>query len=337
MSSKPVVVVAVQPGHRDSVYTSETQAKFARVAEVVNLGVDRPFTAEDLAAALPAANGLFTCWGTPRVTAEMARRAPNLKVIAHSAGTLRSVIEPAVLDLGIQVTSQALQIGRAVAEFTVGQILSGLRLVWLQDRLLQTSRDWHKGRPDPDLCWELAGRTVGVVSLSRIGRLVASKLTALEAKVIAYDPYADAEAFAACGAEPVDLPTLFERATVVTVHAPVTDQTRHLIGRDLLAKLPDGALIVNTARGVILDEAALTDELVGGRLRAALDVTDPEPPACDSRLYGLPNVTLTPHQAGVSVEARRRQGLAATDDILAVLAGERLPQAVRPEQWDILA
>ena len=129
-------------------------------------------------------------------------------------------MEKEILALPIQVTSQAGAIAMPVAEFTVGQILAGLRLTWQQDRLLQASRNWHASCPPADLCWELAGRTVGIISLSRVGQLVARKLAALEARVIAYDPYAPAAVFTACGAEKVSLEDLFDRSTVVTMHAP---------------------------------------------------------------------------------------------------------------------
>ena len=118
---------------------------------------------------------------------------------------------------------------------------------------------------------------------------------------------------------------------------PVTDETRKMVGADLLSRLADGSLIVNTARGVLFDQQTLEAELVSGRLRAALDVTDPEPAPKDCRLYGLQNVLLTPHQAGHSVQARRRQGLGAIEDVKQVLAGQRLAHAVTSRQWDILA
>jgi len=216
-------------------------------------------------------------------------------------------------------------------------ILTGMRLVWRSDRLVQVSRDWKSCAPPDELAWELAGRTVGVISLSRVGVLVARKLAALEANVIAYDPYAPDSTFAACRARKVTLEHLFEQATVVTVHAPVTNETKKMIGKDLLRRLPDGGLIVNTARGAIIDEQALAAELVCGRLRAALDVTDPEPPDKDSPLYGLPNVLITPHQAGQSLESLRRQGLVAVEDLRIALAGQKLAHAVTLRQWDILA
>lgn len=335
--TKPKVVAAVQPENRLCVFTPEVEAELAQFAEVVNLGREGKFTAEQMAAALVDAHGLITCWGTPKVTAQMVRQARGLKVIAHAAGSLRPIIEREVLDMGIQVTSQAGAIARAVAEYTIGMILTGMRLVWRQDRLLQCSRDWKASAVPVDQCWELAGRTVGVISLSRVGWLVARKLTALEAKVVAFDPYADDESFRSCGARKVSLEALFQRSSVVTMHAPVTDSTRSMVGASLLGLLPDGALIVNTARAVLFDGHALENELVSGRLRAAIDVTEPEPLPADSGLYGLQNVLVTPHQAGLSVEAQRRQGLEAVEDIRKIFSGQALVHAVRPGQWDILA
>lgn len=336
-SARPRVVAAVQPDSRQRVFTPEAEEQLAAFAEVVNLGQNGRFGEEQLAAALADAAGVITCWGTPKITGSMARQARCLKVIAHAAGSLRPVVDREVLELGIQVTSQAGAIARAVAEYTIGMILTGLRLTWQADRRLQASRDWKSSVPPGDLCWEVAGRTVGVVSLSRVGWLVARKLSALEAKVLAFDPYADDASFQGSGARKVKtLEALFERSSVVTVHAPVTEETCRMVDGPLLAKLPDGALLVNTARGCIFDQKALEDELAAGRLRACLDVTDPEPPAADSRLYGLPNVLLTPHQAGLSVEARQRQGLGAVEDVRRVLAGERLSYGVTPDRWDIL-
>jgi phosphoglycerate dehydrogenase-like enzyme len=335
--TKPIVVAAVQPGSRKRVFTPEAEACLNEFAQVVHLGREANFTSEQMAEALTSAEGLLTCWGTPKVTATMARQAPHLKVIAHSAGSLRPVVEREVLDLGIQVTSAAGEIGKAVAEFTIGMILTGMRLLWRSDRLLQASREWKSASPPDELAWELAGRTVGVVSLSRIGQMVSRKLTALDAKVIAYDPYAPDSTFAICGARKATLEQLFEQATVVTMHAPVTDETKKMVGADLLRRLANGALIVNTARGILFDEQALAAELVCGRLRAAMDVTDPEPPAKDSPLYGLPNVLITPHQAGQSLESLRRQGLVAVEDIRQALSGQQLANSVTGRQWDILA
>lgn len=336
-SAKPIVVAAVQPASRKRVFTAEAEACLDQFARVIHLGRDTNFTADQMAEALKDADGLLTCWGTPKVTAAMARQAPRLKVIAHSAGSLRPVIDREILDMPIQVTSAAGEIAKAVAEFTIGMILTGLRMVWSSDRLLQASREWKPSAPPDEVCWELASRTVGVISLSRVGILVARKLTALEAKVIAYDPYAPDATFAACGARKVSLEELFEQATVVTMHAPVTDETQKMVGADLLRRLKDGSLIVNTARGILFDQQALEAELVAKRLRAALDVTDPEPLPKDSPLYGLPNVLITPHQAGQSMESLWRQGLASVEDIRQVCAGQKLAHAVTPEQWDILA
>jgi phosphoglycerate dehydrogenase-like enzyme len=336
-AARPIVVAAVQPGSRKRVFTPEAGACLNEFANVIHLGREGIFTADQMAKALTEAQGLLTCWGTPKVTAATAQRARHLKVIAHSAGSLRPIIEREVLDLGIQVTCTAGEIAKAVAEFTIGMILTGMRLVWRSDRLLQASREWKAGAPPDEVCWELAGRTAGVISLSRVGILVASKLKALDARVIAYDPYAPDAVFAACGARKVGLEQLFEEASIVTMHAPVTDETQKMVGADLLRLLPDGALLVNTARGVLFDQNALDAELVSGRLRAALDVTDPEPLPKESRLFGLANVLITPHQAGQSLESLRRQGLSAVEDIRQVLAGQRLAHAVTPRQWDILA
>jgi len=336
-SPKPKVVVAVQPSVLETVFPASTLSKLEQFAEPVILGRSGQITADRLAEAIRDAQAVITCWGTPKVTAEMASAARELRIIAHAAGSVKAYVDKELLRQGIVVTSQAGAIANAVAEFTIGLILLGLRLTWRSDRLLQATHKWKEVRPPLHLAWELAGRTVGVVSLSRVGMIVAKRLADMEAKVLAYDPYADEAAFAACRARPASLEDLFRNSSVVTLHAPLTDETRGMITAGLLRLLPDGALLVNTARGGIIDHAALEAELVSGRIRAALDVTDPEPPPEDSPLFGLENVMLTPHQAGLSVEARLRQGLGAVEDVRRALQGQPVTNAIRPEQWDVLA
>lgn len=248
-------------------------------------------------AALADAEVLITCWGVPPITAEVLDAAPKLRAVVHAAGTVKHHITDACWERGIVVASVAGANARPVAEYTLAAILfAGKHVLGSAHRLREVrgAHDWHR---------ELSHvgnyrRTVGIVGASRIGRRVIELLRPFDLDVVLYDPYVAAADAAALGVEAVTLDELCARAQVVSVHAPEVEATRHMIGAAQLAAMPDGATLINTARGSLIDEAALLPHLVAGRLNAVLDVTDPEPPSPDSPLYDLPNVLLTPHVAG---------------------------------------
>lgn len=337
-SNRPTVVLAMAESHMPLMMPEPTLTELRAFAKVVMLTRPADLTAEGLAAALTDADGVITCWGTPTITPDMLARAPRLKVIAHSAGSIRPVVCREAVERGITVTQGAYHIGYAVAETTLALILAGLKLTWLMDRQVQATRDW-KAIPRPvEQLWELRGLTVGVVALSQVGQQVIPLLKSFGCTVIAYDPFAPAAVFDELDVEKVELAELFDRADVVTLHLPVTDETKGMITGDLLARLKDHALVVNTSRGAVIDEPALVAELTTGRLRAGLDVTEPEPPSPDSPLYGLDNVLLTPHIAGHGVQTRRRQGEQAVADVRTVLIdGGTPPRPITLANWDRMA
>ncbi|HUW83103.1 MAG TPA: hydroxyacid dehydrogenase [Phycisphaerae bacterium] len=336
-AARPKVVVAIAAGHMPLIMPAGTIEALRAFADVRLLADEGEITADVTAESLRDADALMTCWGTPAVTPSMLDDAANLKIIAHTAGSVRPIACRQILQRGIVLTQGAYQIGYAVAEHTLMFILAGVKLTWAMDRELQRTRDWKAIRQPVEKLWELRGRTVGVVALSQVGEQVVPLLAPFGCKVIAYDPYATAELIERLGVETVGLEELFDRSEIVTIHLPVTDETRGMITAELLARLPDNALVVNTSRGAVIDEQALIGELRSGRLRAALDVTDPEPPAADSPLYGLENVLLTPHEAGNTIHARHSQGRQAVEDIRRVLSGGRPDRQITLEMWDRMA
>jgi D-3-phosphoglycerate dehydrogenase len=174
----------------------------------------------------------------------------------------------------------------------------------------------------------LRGRTVGIVGLGRVGSVVAQRLRAFEMKVIAHDPYITPERFAALGAEPVDYPTLLAASDVVTFHVPSTPETHHLLDASAIERLRPDAIVLNVARGEVVDERALADALRRGRIAAAGVDVFPHEPCTESPLFGLPNVVLTPHIGGSSVEALATVGEVISTTTLAALRGEAVPNAV---------
>ncbi|NNH08976.1 hydroxyacid dehydrogenase [Cellulomonas fimi] len=257
---------------------------------------------------------LLTSWGAPTLTPERVAAAPRLRAVLHCAGSVRGLVSDAVWERDLLVTSAADANARPVAEFTLAAIIfAGKRAPFLAATARTRRDDWSFGELG-DL--SNRGRTVGIVGFSRIGRRVVELLRVLEtAAVLVADPVADPADIAAAGAEHVSLDELLRRSDVVSLHAPALPATHHLLGAAQLALLRDGATLVNTARGSLVDTAALETECAAGRLDAVLDVTDPEPLPPTSVLHDLPNVMLTPHVAGSLGSETQRMSDQALDEL----------------------
>ncbi|HEX2282152.1 MAG TPA: NAD(P)-dependent oxidoreductase, partial [Thermomicrobiales bacterium] len=184
---------------------------------------------------------------------------------------------------------------------------------------------WERKRFKP---FDLQGKTVGIVGLGRVGCVVAKRLAAFEMDVIAYDPYVSAERFNELGVEQVSYQELLNRSDIVTFHVPLTDETREMLDRETISMLKPGALVINCARGGVVDDDALAEALKSGQVRGAGVDVYPHEPVEHSALAGLPNVILTPHTGGSSVEAQAAVGDIISRTTLAALRGESVPNAV---------
>jgi phosphoglycerate dehydrogenase-like enzyme len=220
-----------------------------------------------------------------------------------------------------------------VAEYTVAMILLELKGVLAIEKVYRAAR----GEVDVDAILADQGnfhRRVGVISASSIGRRVIELLRPFDLEIVVHDPYlteADAQRL---GATTVDLDTLLSTSDLVSLHTPLLPETTKMIGAAQLAAMRDGAVLLNTARGALIDEDALATELRTGRIRAVLDVTEPEPPAPDSPLWDLDNVVLTPHVAGSRGRELRRIGEEIVAELARLVRGEPLRYEVSPERYD---
>jgi D-3-phosphoglycerate dehydrogenase len=200
--------------------------------------------------------------------------------------------------LGIVVANTPEATMHQVAEHAIGLLFAVIRQIARQDRLVRQGI-WDRYRAWPD--WHLVGQTFGLVGFGRIARLVARKISGFEMKVIAYDPVVDSPVMAERGVEKMNLDELFSRSDFISVHVPLSEKTRHSIGEAQLRLMKTKAIIINTARGEIIDQQALVRALSEGTIAGAgLDVLDPEPPAPDDPILTLENVVITPHIAGYS-------------------------------------
>lgn len=239
-------------------------------------------------------------------TADVLANSPQLKFVGVCRGGPVNVDLKAATDNGVIVSYAPGRNAAAAAEFAVGLILAALRRIPGSDAELKAGNWRGDYYAYENAGIELEGSTVGLVGYGAIGKIVARVLKAFGAHVLVSDPFAQAEDAARDGVELVELEALLRRSSVVSLHARLTPETKNLLNADNLKLLPEGAVLINSARGGLLDYAPLPELLNSGRLGAlAVDVYDIEPPPRDWPLFGAPNVITTPHLAGATRQDRK--------------------------------
>ena len=276
-------------------------------------------------AALAEADVLFATWGMPKLDEEFLAAAPRLKAVFYAAGSVKCFATPESYKRGILISSAWQANAIPVAEYSHATILLGLTGFWSSQRLARAGKFSHQHSP-------VAGAfhsNVGLVSLGAIGRLVAGHLAKHEINILAYDPYATPAAAASLGVTLVSLQELFAKSHVVSLHTPWLPETEKMINGPLLRSMPEGATLINTSRGAVIDETDLCQVLAERQdITAILDVTHPEPPLPDSPLRTLENVVLTPHIAGSIGGEVARMGYWMNDELDLYLAGKPLQHGV---------
>jgi D-3-phosphoglycerate dehydrogenase len=311
--SLPVVLIA------DKLAESTVEALGDQVEVRWVDGPDR----EKLLAAVPEADALLVRSATT-VDAEVLDAAPKLKIVARAGVGLDNVDVATATERGVLVVNAPTSNIHSAAEHALALLLSAARQIPAADATLRE----HAWKRSSFSGTEIFGKTVGVVGLGRIGQLVAQRLAAFEAHIVAYDPYVSAARAAQLGIELLSLDELLGRADFISVHLPKTPETAGLIGKEALAKTKPGVIIVNAARGGLIDEAALADAITSGHVRAAgLDVYSKEP-CTDSPLFELSQVVVTPHLGASTEEAQDRAGTDVAASVKLALAGEFVPDAV---------
>ncbi len=260
------------------------------------------------------------------VTARTLDLLPDLRLVANYGVGYDGIDVVACQARGVAVTNTPGVLDAATADLAFALILAVRRRVVEGDRYVRERR-WGSGWAEPFLLGdEVSGATLGIVGLGRIGQAVARRARGFDLGIL-YAQRHESSAAADLGAERRDLDDLLAEADIVTLHVPLTDETRKLIDARRLALLRDGACIVNTSRGPILEERALVHELVSGRIRAGLDVYANEPNV-PQELLGLPNVVLTPHIGSATGSTREAMTRVLVDNILAMERGDPLPNEV---------
>jgi phosphoglycerate dehydrogenase-like enzyme len=330
-NSRSKVAVLIPQPMRQSILSPDAEAELASFATVVSGAAP-----EELPDLLDGAIACVTGWGTPPLPDEVLRASPDLRLIAHTAGSIHKLVPAAALARGLRVSHAAAVIADSVAELVLGQALRFLRNLDAIDREMKQGAGWldirnaYPGRL-------LSAQKVGIVGTGYVGREVIQRLRALACRILVADPFLSEVDAAALGVTKVELPELFAASTIVSLHAPALPETAGMVNAELLRLLPDEALLINTSRGSLVDEEDLLAELAAGRISAVLDVFRTEPLPADSPFRTLPNVYLSPHAAGHTVDSHWRQGQAMVDEVRRLLANEPLRYEIAPERLATMA
>jgi len=334
--TKPNVAVTIGRSNYERMFSESAWRRLDDVATIVHHDHHEPATRDDLIRLLPGVQACITSWGVAKLDGDVIAAADSLELMSHMGSSVKRFVSEPLWDRGIRVTSAGITLARDVAETTLGLMIVGRKRIWplgrhVADGGWRDSPTWDR--------WdarELTRSTVGLVGASNVGRHVVELLQPFETTILVADPFLSDEDAGRLGVERVEMAELAERADILSLHCPENEHTRHMIDATVLGQLRDGAVIINTARGGLIDEDALISELETGRIFAFLDVTDPEPPAINSPLRRLDNVVVTPHIAGC-IENCNRMGELAVEEVRRHLAGEPAFYEIRRDMLDRIA
>lgn len=268
---------------------------------------------------------------TDRIDAELMDRARNLKVVSNYAVGFDNIDVAAATKRGIMATNTPGVLTETTADLAFALLMAAARRLVEGDKYVRKGK-WMTWGPMLLLGRDVYGATLGLIGLGRIGYAVAKRAKGFDMKVLYHDIYRNEQAEKELGLEYVDLETLLRQSDFISLHVPLTPDTRHLINERTLSLMKETAILINTARGPVVDEKALYEALADKRIAAAgLDVLDPEPPKMDNPLLKLDNVTILPHIASASVATRTKMATIAATNLVAGLKGETPPNLLNKE------
>ncbi|TDJ37186.1 MAG: C-terminal binding protein [Gammaproteobacteria bacterium] len=328
MGKHKVVVQLPRIAKAESVakrYVLELEA-LAPLAELVEVQAD---TAAEFIDGARDADALIISWGI-RIDRQIINALERCIVIGVGSVGVDMVDVDAATDAGIVVTNVPDVFTEEVADHALMLLLAAVRRTKEMDQISAADR-WFEGRPILSKVPRLMGQTLGLIAFGNVARCVARRALAFGLRVIAHDPYISELTISAEGVEPVSFAELLERSDYISMHAPLNDETRHMLGGPEFAAMKNEVVVINTGRGPTIDEAALIAALTNGEIAAAgLDVLETEPPATDNPLLGMANVIITPHVASATTrmrpETRRRVGR----EVALVLRGRWPMSCVNP-------
>lgn len=315
-----IFVAQPEGATRDSFITKECKKRLEALGSVeYNTGSEQ-LTGEEIKEKLKGVDVVITGWGSPMLDKSVLEGNDTLKIIAHTGGTVTSVVDDYAYEKGIKVLSGNDVYAESVAEAIVAYSLLGLRKI--PDYMKKMEENgWYDYVSE----WDgLLDQTVGFVSFGMIPKHLVKFLKPFRVKIKVYSSHISDEELERYGMERASLEEIFSSCKVISVHSALTEKTYHMIGKELLSLIPDGAVFVNTSRGAVIDEEALVRELEKERFTAVLDVYEQEPLPKDHPLRTMPNAYTIPHMAGPTYDRREYVTFALIDDIINYNEGKPL-------------
>lgn len=334
MIRRPRIAFAMAESVRHRVFPEDRIGQFAEIADIA--GYLTEYRSDAARAVLADVDVLVTGWGAPQLDEDALAAAPRLDAVLHAAGSVKAYLGADVMARGITVSTATAANAVPVAEYTVAMIvLAGKKVLPIAARYRTERADFDAETAFPGMGNH--GKRVGIIGASTIGRLVIELLAAYAFEVVVYDPYLSEDEAGELGVRAVDLDELLSTSDIVSVHAPSLPTTHHLVDARGIGLMREGATLVNTARGEIVDQEALTRRVVAGELFAILDVTVPWILEPEHPLYSSDNALLTPHIAGSL--GTELHGLAdvALAELRRWASGEPLAHEVETELLAIIA
>ncbi len=317
---------------RDRIYPPEAITEIKGLVDLTDCS-DHAADLEALRPVLSETEIIVTGWGMMTLDEEFLSAAPMLEAVFYGAGSVRHLVTDSLWQRDILLTSAWASNGIPVIEFTLAALILGLKEAIPAAQATRAASTFKT----PHHVQGMYGARIGIVGVGTIGAGVLTKLKDYDVETFCYDPYLSEKRAAELGATPMGLDEIFRTCDAVTLHAANIAATEHMITGRHFRSMKDGAVFVNTARGRIIKEDEMVDELERGRIFAFIDVTDPEPPPEGSPLYALPNVLLTPHVAGPRGNEVHRNAQYVLEELRRFLAGEKPRYPITEDMMEWLA
>lgn len=328
------ISILVNDSLQNELFSSDHYSRLRAMGDLNIYSGDKHFS--DMAKVLDFvkdSNVIITSWRSPAIDSEILDTCPELRGVIHAAGSVKTIVTPEMIRREIRLTSASNELSRGVAETTLGAAIAACK------GMFTLSRDTRKGlwRENFNTITDFYDIKIGVIGAGCAGRHFIDLLRGFRVDVFVYDPYVSEEKIKALGAEKCELEYLMSECDVISIHAPSVPETDNMINRENLCLIKDGAVLINTARGSLINEHDLIEECRKGRFMAVLDVTHPEPPAADSELRSLPNIVLFPHIAGATTNGLRRIGEHVCKEAELLLSGERMIGEIEFSKLSVMA
>jgi phosphoglycerate dehydrogenase-like enzyme len=331
------ILMAVNKNISLQVLAEKDIQRIKKLCNIINGTFPEEVTKQFLLDNCKDADIIVTSWGTAALDADIIAKANNLKLMAHAAGTVKPIVSDALWDKNVKVTGGAAAIALGVAETCLGYMLIAPGRIFTLANQIEKGF-WKENIDAYGGAFNLYGQQVGIIGASFVGRRLISLLDKFTVDINVFDPYLSKEDASKLGVtKSYTLDDIFSNCKIVCLNAPNTEETYKMIKGSHFAKLQSGALFINTARGEIVEENEMIEELKKGKFIACLDVTDPEPSDLDNPLRHLPNVILTPHIAGGMHDNRKRIGNLVTDEIERFINSEPLKFEITREKLAFIA